>query len=260
MQLYARDITGKKCNVHSAKKGNDYFCLECNARVRVRSGELLRAHFYHIHDQIGCRQAGKTQEHIAIQRLIQQQIGNDCCVEEMRFAAIGRIGDVAWPERRLIFEVQCSPISAKEIEERNHDYASCGWDVVWILYDKTFNQKRISAAEKYLAGHTHYFSDALCVYDRIGKHKRLVSLDTIERLSFKEEIPGLSDMLKGRFCSWAYYTSGDYLWAALHLQERIFKTDLASIRKYLGYGLYPARWLLGALRAIWLLTLERCCR
>lgn len=270
MQLYARDNTGKKCNVHSAKKGNDYFCLECDARVRVRSGELLRAHFYHIYDIASCRQAGKTEEHIAIQRLIQQQIGIGNAVEEMRFTSIGRVADVAWPDKKLIFEVQCSPISAQEVEERNSDYASCGWDVVWVLYDKTFNQKRLSAAEKCLFDRTHYYSDGVCIYDQVHVmhgskrvallNKRPIFLDTIEPLSFGQAAPRLSCLLSKRFCSWLYYTEGDFLWAALHLHDDGLKDIQGYTSNKMQYLLYPFTRLFGALRAVWLVILERSCR
>lgn len=271
MQLYALDNTGKKCNVHSAKKRNDYFCLECNARVRVRSGELLRAHFYHIYDEVGCRQAGKTEQHIAIQRLIQQQIGIAYCVEEMRFTAIGRVADVAWPEKKLIFEVQCSPISAQEVQERNSDYASCGWDVVWVLYDKTFNQKRVSEAEKLLFARTHYYSDGVCIYDQVyvmhgGSWrkqlviKRSIFLDTIAPLSFGDELPKLAYVLYKRFCSWSHYTEGDYLWAALYADEKVVKDIQSNARSKMMYLLCPLARFVGALRAVWMVILERSCR
>ena len=259
MQLYARDITGNTCNVHQAKKGNDYFCLECKARVRVRSGELLRAHFFHIHDHGSCRQAGKTEEHIAIQRLIQQQIGQSLCVEEMRFAQIGRVADVAWVEKKLIFEVQCSPIAAVEIEERNRDYASCGWDVVWILYDKTFSYKRPNAAMRYLCNTTHYYSDVVTIYDQVHFSralKRIITLDTIKPLSIPEKLPRLPFELYKRFCSWSYIVECDYLWGALYLGEDVVKSSFPLKAVALGAILR----CLTAFRAVWHVVLERSCR
>lgn len=250
MQLYARDSAGKKCSIYTAQKGNDYFCLECNGRLRARSGRFFRAHFYHIQDAESCRQAGKTEAHIAIQRLIQQQIGEDRCCEEMRFSDIGRVADVAWLEKKLIFEVQCSGISALEIEERNRDYASCGWDVIWVLYDKRFNKRRASEAESLLFTHPHYFSDAKCIYDQFRpiSKKRPIMASEITPMAFTDSVPFLPEALQKRFYSWSYYTQGDYLYAALHEGYR-FKRPKSSYLKTLK----------NACRGIWHLILERCC-
>ena len=49
-----------------------------------------------------------------------------------------------------MFEIQCSPITAREIEERNSDYQSLGYQVIWILHDSLYNKGRLTAAEYFL--------------------------------------------------------------------------------------------------------------
>ncbi len=270
MQLYARDISGKKCFAPLAQKGIDYFCLECSARVRVRSGLQVRPHFFHTYDAISCRQAGKTEEHIAIQGLIQAQLGEEISVEEMRFAEIGRVADVAWPDKKLIFEVQCSPISAQEIEERNRDYGSCGWDVVWILYDKTFLQAKLTSAERYLLFHTHYFSDATCIYDQCfdiqNKRsaltlKRPLQIDKIKPITFVEKLPKLPDVLLKRFYGWGFYIVDDYLWNAMHVKNDDISKELFAFctKRKTKLIMQVMLRLQAALRALWHLILERSC-
>ncbi len=78
---------------------------------------------------------------------------------EHSFPHISRIADVVWPSQKIIFEVQCSPISAKEIQARNRDYQKMGYSVIWILHDRCFNRTRLNAAEHFLRSHSHYFTN-----------------------------------------------------------------------------------------------------
>lgn len=276
MQSYALDSLGKKYFIKEAERSKDYFCIECGGRLRVRGGsQYLRAHFFHIQDIVSCRQAGKTKEHVAIQALIQEQIGRTSCEEEVRFSEIGRIADVAWPDKKLVFEVQCSPISAKEVEGRNRDYASIGWNVVWILYDKTFNGEYLTQAESYLQSKTHYFSDGKSLYDQCSvvhnnrrygfTDRRRVYVDTIESASFSP-ILQLPKAIQERLTSWKYCLQGDYLWSSFHAQDdgwqeaieklALFERRLKPARNYLN----PLRRLLSGVRALWYVILERSCR
>ncbi len=264
MQSYALDSSGKRTFVQSAERFKDYFCIECGARVRVRGGQYrVRAHYFHIHDVASCRQAGKTVEHVAIQKLIQEQIGTAFCEEEYRFSSIGRVADVAWPDKKLIFEVQCSPISAKEVEERNRDYASIGWDVIWILYDKTFKRKQPSHAELFLQKHTHYYSDVATIYDTVRYSfidNRCISVDRLQpMISQTRELP---KVLQERLSSWIYCAEGDYLLGQDDAWQAAVDTLFAIEKKHKQKRnyFYPLERVLLAFRALWHVVLERSCR
>ncbi len=263
MQLYALDLSKKKCYVLAALRAQDYFCLECGGRVRVRQGDKMRPHFFHIQDHESCRQAGKTEAHIDIQELIQSQIGKDKCVQELKFTSINRIADVAWVEKKIVFEVQCSPILAEEVAARNRDYESCGWDVVWVLYDKTFNQKTLKPAEKELLKRTHYFSDANDIYDQchaIKGYRRLsffakkaLMLANIEPVVFDKAVK-LPKLLEARFYSWSYYVQDDWLYTALKNPH-----SARSLQLYRpNAGDYFRRMKL-FFKSVWNIVLERCC-
>ena len=94
----------------------------------------------------------------------------------------GRIADLFWEREGIVFEVQCSPISAKEVRERNRDYSALGYQVVWILHDRRFGGKKPSSAELFLRSYPHYFTSLDregrgAVYDRLEascKEERLV--------------------------------------------------------------------------------------
>lgn len=159
MQIYAFDDKGNLRSAHQAVRHQDYRCLECGKIVRLRGGPQRQLHFYHPLPSAECRLSGKTQTHLAIQYFLQNLFIEDNCSLEMRFPEIRRIADVVLLPQKLIFEIQCSPISKEEILQRTRDYSSLGYLVIWILHDWTFNKHRLSLAETALASIPHYYTN-----------------------------------------------------------------------------------------------------
>ena len=141
-----------------AVKQHDYFCLECAGILRMRAGPHRQTHFYHLELSPKCRQSQKSMEHLQTQCFVQQQLGREECCLEWRFPASGRIADAVWFSKKLIFEIQCSPIALEEVQARMQDYRREGYQVVWLLHERAFNQKRLSAAEQFLRDHPCYYS------------------------------------------------------------------------------------------------------
>lgn len=159
MQLYALDADQQLIAANHASKQHDYSCLECGNTVRLRGGIHRRDHFYHLQQEQPCRQSGKGMEHLQLQCFFQRSLLEGDCFLEHRFPTINRIADVAWVSKRLIFEIQCSSITAEEVAQRNRDYESVGWEVIWILHEKNFNQRRLTGAELELRANPHYYTD-----------------------------------------------------------------------------------------------------
>lgn len=159
MQLYAFNKERQFIFVKQAHRHTDYFCPECHGKVHLRGGFHRQYHFYHLEITPSCRQSGKSAEHLHAQLYISNQLPDNEALLERKFPTINRIADVAWEAEKLIFEIQCSPISADEILARNKDYQSIGYEVVWILHDKRFNQKLVSGAEHLLQALPHYFTN-----------------------------------------------------------------------------------------------------
>ncbi|MDF2577553.1 MAG: putative transcription factor [Chlamydiales bacterium] len=159
MQIYALDDTNQLIAAASAQKQKDYLCTECRGKVRVRLGTTRRPHFYHLNPPPDCRLGGKSLTHLQIQYYFQQQLGSQNCELEKQFSEIRRIADVAWLPQKIVFEIQYSPISKKEVLDRIQDYRSVGWNVIWVLHEVQFNQKRISSAELGLYNYTHYYTN-----------------------------------------------------------------------------------------------------
>ena len=271
MQVYARNSEDKKISVHSAERGRDYFCLECSGRMRVRMGRSLKAHFYHLSSEKNCRQAAKSEEHLFLQKLIQQQIGFTETVEEMRFCEINRVADVAWPEKKCVFEVQCSPIREEVAIQRTKDYEALGWEVIWILHEKSFNHARLSGLELFLQTKTHYFTDGKRIYDQChiiedGKRKLrskkvFLNVATMEPFPSQPVIREHPLVLQNRASLWKYYACGDHLWIGYTQKDDEWQNNMQLLKKCetKQKRLRRLRPLFLYIRSLWHFILERSC-
>jgi len=157
VQIFARNHDDSVLPASCAAAGVDYKCLECGQIVRVRAGGQRIRHFYHRRRTRRCRQSGKSLTHLRIQERLHELIPDSQL--EHPFPTISRIADLYWPAEKIIFEVQCSPIAAEEVAARNADYNRLGLTVVWILHDRRFNRRHLTAAEHFLHDKPHYFTN-----------------------------------------------------------------------------------------------------
>jgi len=160
MQLFALDQQSPIL-ASQARKHRNYECPECKGVVRLRGGPHRQAHYYHIRHSPHCRQHQKSQEHIQSQLRILNLLPKGECFLERPFPSLSRIADVVWEKEQIVFEIQCSAISKQEVEERTADYKRAGMRIVWILHDKQFNQKKLSAAENHLRSQTCYYTNVI---------------------------------------------------------------------------------------------------
>lgn len=223
MQLFALDQKRKLVPAGYASRQCDYHCLECEGIVRVRAGGHRRLHFYHLQNATGCSLHQKSMEHIQVQSNLFEILPSEDCALEHPFAEVKRIADVVWFSRRLIFEVQCSPIPALEVQARNEDYQKCGYQVIWILHERTFNQRRLSAAEKFLLDSPHYFTnidkegrgiiyDYFALVEANRRTHRLASCPVqLNQPSLYPEVPPNVPFREGakRVQNWSLYFAGD---------------------------------------------------
>lgn len=232
MQLYALDLNKKLVSASHAMRQQDYYCLECHQVVRCRGGAHYQTHYYHLTQSRTCRLSGKSMIHLQVQFFLQSLFPEGECQLEYRFPVINRIADVVWLPQKLIFEIQCSPITAAEVKERNEDYYSQGFQVIWILDDRRYNQWKISAAEKYLQGLSprgcpYYFTNMDAEgkgmiydqYDLVQKGIRQVSFAPLpvdmrqpRRLSNDcSACKTLPKWISSRISCWPLYFAGDLL-------------------------------------------------
>jgi competence protein CoiA len=221
MQLYALD-ENRPCFAREAVRGKNYRCPECSAPLKVRGGLHRQLHFFHQSGSSHCRQNQKSLNHLQLQLFLCSKLSGSQM--ERSFPEIGRIADVAWEERKIIFEIQCSPISLKEAEERCADYGRLGYSVVWLLHDARFNRAKMSAAEVFLRGGVSYFTN----FDKQGKGEIYDQFDLCRAARRRIKGPPLSiDLsrpLKKEFTNplpfrptWPLFFEGDLL-------DRLHKT------------------------------------
>lgn len=171
MQLHAFNERNELILARNATSKKNYTCLECENIVRPRKGNFRKAHFYHTNPITKCSQQRKSLTHLAVQEYLYELLPQGEAVLEKRFPSIQRIADVAWIEKKIVFEIQCSPIDPEEIIARNRDYQSIGFETIWILHDKRYNKWRHSLAEKALVNRPRYFTNLNqngkgCIYDQ----------------------------------------------------------------------------------------------
>lgn len=159
MQIWGLDHNGKMVLAEQAYKGKNYRCPECQSLIRKRSPRGKRPHFFHLYKTHRCILKQKSYSHVAIQLAIYSCLPKGQAHMEYRMKNIGRIADVIWLEKGLVFEVQCSKISLQEIQRRRFDYASIGFTIVWILQDKVFNRRYFSSSEMTLREELAYYTN-----------------------------------------------------------------------------------------------------
>lgn len=289
MQLYALNHEKRLVFVKEATKQQDYFCLECGEIVRVRGGMHRHTHYYHLTTTHLCRQNGKSMQHLQIQYRLQELFPEGECELECQFHEVNRIADVVWRPQKLIFEIQCSPISAMEVQNRNRDYATQGFQVIWILHDNQYNQWRLSAAENYLIERPHYFTDIDIdgkgmIYDQFalvlkGVRKHTLSplaLDLLQPIKLESKELGTSqDMphsVANRLKKWPLYFSGDlvdlcisgkdqeYLRRALEMEATIASKAVAPITWLEIFRRQYIRWFVRPYNLLFQIILEKACK
>lgn len=228
MQIFAFDNVKRLISAKNAHKKADYFCRECGGAMRLRGGIHRQKHFFHLGLSDSCRQGGKSLTHLQVQYYLQNLFTLEDSQLERYFPEIDRIADVVWESQKLIFEVQCSPISKEEVENRNTDYRSQGYQVIWILHHNKFNRWRVSAAEIFLRGSPYYFTDINSqgkgtIYDQIdvihGGVRRIfrkifdVKLNQVNRQQDLNgvQMPQIPNVLHTRLVCWPFHFSGDLI-------------------------------------------------
>ena len=110
------------------------------------------------------RQLGKSIAHNQIQYYLKKQIPEI----ELEKTVGNRRADALWERKKIVFEIQVSPISYEQALLRSKDYASYGYQIVWILHDKEFNRSKASRAERFLRNsYTTYYTTGALFYDQI---------------------------------------------------------------------------------------------
>lgn len=161
----------------------------------------------------------KGEIHLALQQYLLNLFPKGEARKEVSFKQLGRIADIVWEKEKLVFEIQYSSISELEVVQRNRDYASIGYQVVWILHDRKYNKSRLTTTEKALKNSPHYFTNFTrfstgMIYDQfsiIEGDQRILRMSPLEiDLTKPIKIMG-KDLGKIKGCLWELCFEGDLL-------------------------------------------------
>ena len=273
MQLFALDETGQLVLAAQALRQKDYICRECQQAVRVRRGAHKRAHFFHNEPLRTCSQHGKSLEHLQIQHRIEHALLQQCTLEQ-RFEEIGRIADVCWEKEKIIFEIQCSAISVREVKKRTSDYERLGYTVIWILHDHYFGQPSIKAPEEWLHGRLCFFTNIDqegkgYFYDRCSLivHGQRRNIGPFLPIEITEPLPkpaltgNLPHILRNRIQQTSFCFRGDLFHAPRTLLEEAHRieTRLERYQWLRKCQQVLSRYLLRPYEALMRLMLEKYC-
>lgn len=281
MQFYALNSKGQIVNANQAQKQCNYVCTECGTNLRLRSGEHRQKHFFHLEPMRNCSLRKKGMDHLQLQNYLYHLLPANDCHLEYRFPKINRIADVVWMSEKIVFEIQCSPISSMEINERNYDYQSQGWNVVWILHDKRYNRETLSPAEKTLRETPHYFTNMDCngqgeIYDQfeiVDKNKRLSKLSklgvNLSCLKTSRNTLKTNELIlcQRKHFKWPFHFEGDlfdgndleYLKAAIQMELSHYDQSFKKILKERAKRFFSALFL-RPYQVILRYFLEKACR
>ncbi len=238
MQLFALNDDNESILAQEALRHKNYLCPECLYPVRARGGPHKRHHFYHPKGNISCSQHKKSLLHISLQVYLFNALPG--AQLERPFPQIGRIADVYWEAKHMVFEVQCSPMTLQEATQRCNDYQKLGIKLVWILHQKRFNKKNLSPAEQFLRVHTNcYYAGNQIIYDQFEickKSRRIfrgaplkIDLRYPKELVLPKREP--PEILRKRFFKWSCYFPGDLNSHFINGQD--FSTIFAIEKKFI---------------------------
>lgn len=129
-------------NLH---RKSEFKCIRCEKPVIFKFGTRKQAHFSHVKkgEVFG---AVESSAHILTKHSFANWLEKQGCrvVVEQRFPQIDRIADVYFEfhSEKYAFEIQKSPISDQEFENRIADYAQIGITVLWIFIGELIKKKQ----------------------------------------------------------------------------------------------------------------------
>lgn len=220
MQLIAYE-DDRRIYAHQATRKKDYKCGQCGDVLRLRGGRIQKLHFFHPNPRVSCALRKKSFSHLAVQEYLCKRFSKGFM--EYYFPSINRFADVVIPSLKLIFEVQCSSITLQEVRARQKAYAKTGYQLIWILHDKTFNKRILTEVEEYLrhfpcyytnieAGGRGFIYDQHAVYSNVKRlyigRKCPIFIDKFFYMNYKE-IKTLPEFLHERHKCWPIYFKND---------------------------------------------------
>ena len=125
-----------KSEIMNLHQGRNFSCVKCAKPVIFKNGTRKRAHFAHEKNGITIGQP-ESATHLLVKHSLAKWLERQGCLAtvERRFPEVDRIADVYFEYKNLpyVLEVQKSPISDIEYQQRIADYQKVNATVLWIF-------------------------------------------------------------------------------------------------------------------------------
>jgi hypothetical protein len=209
----ANDIFHNRIDARNAERESKYFCPICGNEVRLKKGEIYAPHFAHIN---GTCSDTWNYDMSWWHRTFQDYFPLECQEIIVKCGRRKHRADVLIDD--IVIEIQHSPISISEFNERNNFFKEAGYRLAWIF----------DLSEQYASENIYYQENRGQDYLMHWKHPKKIFSD----------IPYLNDNNK-RFVLWfAYNASEDnpdvyqldkIIWSPINeYGERIFNKFIVS--------------------------------
>lgn len=155
--LVARNEKGNLVSTVTGQlNGKVFYCPACQSRVQLKQGRVMRPHFAHIrlHD---CHffHEQESREHLELKaRLFKGLTKLEQVKVEAVLPQLGQVADLLVGES-LALEVQCSPLSIERLKERTRAYQEHGYQVRWLLGERLWLKKRLTALQRQFLYFSH---------------------------------------------------------------------------------------------------------
>lgn len=133
--------------------------------------------------------------HFLLQKTLLDQYPKDL---QMEVSMGERRADLLMENKKLVLEIQISPISVKEVQAREKFYNSQGYRVIWLLHPQRYNKKFLKPEEGYLrkkrsvflfidGGRVRFYRQQETFFFRKRTSKSHPQFLTLDELAFLEE-------------------------------------------------------------------------
>lgn len=134
-----------KPEIMKLNRRQNFTCLTCKKPVVIKKGTRKRPHFAHEKEGVTIG-ASESATHLLVKHALAKWLQNQYihATVEKRFTTIDRIADVYFQYENVAYaiEIQKSPMSDGEFEQRISDYRSVGITVLWVFLGELIEKGR----------------------------------------------------------------------------------------------------------------------
>ena len=135
-----------KPEIMNLNRRRNFSCVKCAKPVIFKNGTRKRPHFAHDKNAIAVGQP-ESAAHMLVKHSLARWLERQGCpsMVERRFPEIDRIADVYFEylNRPYVLEIQKSPISDTEYQQRIADYQKIGATVLWVFLGPVTQNKNL---------------------------------------------------------------------------------------------------------------------